>query len=64
MTRTAKHDEQDVQKVYDLMNTGVSKVDAIRKAGFSDKSVFYSTFKRLRVKEHINLIKDEKVSFM
>jgi len=54
MSRPPKYTIEDIKKVHHLMNKeALNKRQAIKKAGFSDSSLYYNTLKRLRVKEFI-----------
>ena len=56
MTRKPKYTIEDIQTVHKGMNEkGLSKREAIKKAGFSDSSVYYHAVKRLNVLEKIVL---------
>jgi methylphosphotriester-DNA--protein-cysteine methyltransferase len=63
MARPAKYTMKHVKAVENWINKGYSKTEAIRKAGYSDPSLFYRQLKNQRIKETTQFVK-EKFSFI
>lgn len=60
-----KHTEKDIMTVYYYVNNkGLTKRQAIKKAGFSDSSVFYNTLRRLDIREKIISLKKTEEDFL
>ena len=54
MSKTVKYTELHVHNVHELMNNeNLNKGETIKKAGFTDSSLYYTTMKRLGIKENI-----------
>ncbi len=65
MTRTSKYTIKPIEKVKYYMNVEeLTKRQAIKKAGFSDSSIYYTTLKRLRLRENLTLVGSQRVSFL
>ena len=66
MGRRAKYTEKHLKQVETYLNEGIPKVEAIKKAGFSDSSLYYIALERYGWKERVTIgkDKDDKVSFL
>lgn len=64
MGRKAKYNCQHIKQVEVYLNEGLPKVEAIKKAGFSDTSLYYIALDRYGWKERVTIGKDDEISFL
>jgi hypothetical protein len=58
MGRHIKYTEDHIDKVQQYIKLGLTRQDAIKKAGFSDNSLFYLALKRYKYRVEIYFVKD------
>jgi hypothetical protein len=56
MGRKHKYTEEHISKVQEYVNNGMNQREAIKKAGFSDASLFYKALDRFGLMKEVNFV--------